>query len=77
MPKQETQLTQYQKDLLERRKQALLELIEEMTESLPAMVKLMWNQYRSLVLSSLDQLTFEQTEEILEKAQEIIDGLRG
>ena len=70
-------LTQSQSELLERRKTAILNLIQEMSQSLPPMVQLMIKQYHTTVAQSLDKLTFEQTEELIEKAQEIIDDIRG
>ena len=66
-----------QEVILERRKQAILTLIEEMTKGLPPMVGLMLTQYRSMVCQFVDRLTFEQTEELIDKVQHIIDDLRG
>ena len=66
-----------QEVILERRKQAILNLIEEMTKGLPPMVGLMLTQYRSMVCQFVDSLTFEQTEELIDKVQHNIDDLRG
>ena len=74
------QLQQFQmneSELLEMRKTAILEIIEEMTKNLPPMVQTMLGMYRSTVSQFVDRLTFEQTEELLEKVQEIIDRIRG
>ena len=63
--------------ILERRKQAILNLIDEMSQNLPPMVQMMVRNYRSMVSQSVDALTYEQTEELINKVQGIIDDLRG
>lgn len=64
-------------ELLEKRKKAIVELIEEMTKSLPPMVQTMLIMYRSTVFQFVDALSFEQTEDLIEKVQDIIDRIRG
>ena len=66
-----------QTEILRRRKQAILKLIEEMTDSLPQMAKVMLSTYRGLVTQFVDCLTFEQSEELINRVQNIIDELRG
>lgn len=63
--------------VLERRKTAILALIDEMSLQLPPMVQLMVKTYRSTVSQFVDNLTFEQSEMVIDKVQEILDGLRG
>lgn len=64
-------------ELLEKRKKAILELIEEMIKNLPPMVQTMLMMYRSTVYQFVDTLTLEQTDELIDKVQEIIDRIRG
>ena len=64
-------------EILNRRKKAILNLIEEMTKELPPMVGLMLTQYRSMVCQFVDRLTYEQTENLIQKVQDIVDDLRG
>ena len=74
----QTQITESEKsELLERRKTAILNLITELTETLPPMVGMMIKTYSSMVHQLLDGLSFEQTEELITKAQKIIDDIRG
>lgn len=63
--------------VLERRKRAILALIDEMSLQLPPMVQLMVKTYRSTVSQFVDNLTYEQSEMVIDKVQEILDGLRG
>lgn len=64
-------------ELLEKRKKAILELIEEMSKNLPPMVQTMLMMYRSTVSQFVDTLTLEQTDELIDKVQEILDRIRG
>ena len=64
-------------EILERRKQAILNLIEEMIKNLPPMVQIMVTQYRSTVCQFVDKLTYEQTEELIGKVENVLDELRG
>ena len=64
-------------ELLEKRKTAILNLIEQMSENLPPVVKIMVNQYHSMVCQFVDKLTLEQTDELIEKVEGILDDLRG
>ena len=74
----QTQITETEKaELLERRKAAILNLITEITGTLPLTIQLMIKTYHSMVYQLLDGLTYEQTEELIEKAQRIIDDIRG
>ena len=69
--------TMTKSELLDKRKTAIKELIEEMSKNLPPMVQTMLTMYRSMVFQFVDSLSFEQTEELLVKVQEIIDRIRG
>lgn len=64
-------------EILSKRKQAILNLIEEMTKNLPPMVQIMVTQYRSTVCQFVDKLTYEQTEELIGKVENVLDELRG
>ena len=71
-------LTQEDRDLiLARRKDAILDLISEMTKSLPPMVQMIVNQYHSMVSQFVDRITYEQSEELIDRVQAIIDDIRG
>ena len=77
MIEQETQLTQTcETEKLSHRKNAIMELLEEMSASLPPMVMVMFNANRGLVYQFVDAMTLEQTDELLDKAQAIIDKIR-
>ena len=71
------QETLSQDEILEKRKQAIKNLLEEMTDSLPVMAQSMLMMYRSTVYQFIDKITFEQTEELLNKIQSVIDDIRG
>ena len=71
------QETLSQDEILEKRKQAIKNLLEEMTDSLPVMAQSMLMMYRSTVYLFIDKITYEQTEELLNKIQSVIDGIRG
>ena len=71
------QETLSQDEILEKRKQAIKNLLEEMTDSLPVMVQSMLMMYRSTVYRFIDTITYEQTEELLNKIQSVIDDIRG
>ena len=71
------QETLSQEEILEKRKQAIKNLLEEMTDSLPVMAQSMLMMYRSTVYQFIDKITFEQTEELLNKIQTVIDDIRG
>ena len=71
------QETLSQEEILEKRKQAIKNLLEEMTDSLPTMAQSMLMMYRSTVYRFIDKITFEQTEELLNKIQSVIDDIRG
>ena len=71
------QETLSQEEILEKRKQAIKNLLEEMTDSLPVMAQSMLMMYRSTVYQFIDKITFEQTEELLNKIQSVIDDIRG
>ena len=64
-------------EILSKRKRAILNLIEEMTKNLPPMVQIMVTQYRSTVCQFVDKLTYEQTEELICKVENVLDELRG
>ena len=66
-----------QAEILQKRKAAILNLITEMSTSLPPMVQTMVTMYRGTVIQFIDNLTFEQTEEVIAKAQSIINDIRG
>ena len=70
-------LVMNESELLEKRKKAIVELIEEMSKNLPPMVQTMLTMYRSTVSQFVDSLSFEQTEELIDKVQDIIDRIRG
>ena len=72
-----TQETLSQEEILEKRKQAIKNLLEEMTDSLPTMAQSMLMMYRSTVYRFIDTITYEQTEELLNKIQSVIDDIRG
>ena len=71
------QETLSQEEILEKRKQAIKNLLEEMTDSLPVMAQSMLMMYRSTVYQFIDKITYEQTEELLNKIQSVIDEIRG
>ena len=71
------QETLSQDEILEKRKQAIKNLLEEMTDSLPVMAQSMLMMYRSTVYQFIDKITYEQTEELLNKIQSVIDDIRG
>ena len=71
------QETLSQEEILEKRKQAIKNLLEEMTDSLPTMAQSMLMMYRSTVYRFIDKITYEQTEELLNKIQSVIDDIRG
>ena len=71
------QETLSQGEILEKRKQAIKNLLEEMTDSLPVMAQSMLMMYRSTVYRFIDKITYEQTEELLNKIQTVIDDIRG
>ena len=71
------QETLSQEEILEKRKQAIKNLLEEMTDSLPIMAQSMLLMYRSTVYQFIDKITYEQTEELLNKIQSVIDNIRG
>ena len=64
-------------EILSKRKRAILNLIEEMIKNLPPMVQIMVTQYRSTVCQFVDKLTYEQTEELIGKVENVLDELRG
>ena len=71
-------LTEEQKaEILSRRKQAIMSLLDEMKGTLPAMAQSMLTMYRSTVFQFVDGFTYEQTEEMIDRVQSIIDGIRG
>ena len=72
-----TQETLSQEEILEKRKQAIKNLLEEMTDSLPVMAQSMLMMYHSTVYRFIDTITYEQTEELLNKIQSVIDDIRG
>ena len=63
-------------EILDRRKTAIMELIENMTDSLPIMAQNIVRMNLTTVRRYVEGLTYEQTEEIVEKAQSIIDSIR-
>ena len=71
------QETLSQDEILEKRKQAIKNLLEEMSDSLPVMAQSMLMMYRSTVYLFIDKITYEQTEELLNKIQSVIDNIRG
>ena len=71
------QETLEQGEILEKRKQAIKNLLEEMTDSLPVVAQSMLMMYRSTVYQFIDKITYEQTEELLNKIQSVIDDIRG
>ena len=66
-----------QEEILEKRKQAIKNLLKKMTDSLPVMAQSMLMMYRSTVYRFIDTITYEQTEELLNKIQLVIDDIRG
>ena len=58
---------------LTKQKQALKNLIEEMTNDLPPMLMSLWIVNRSTVFRLLDNLSSEQMNNIVSKAREIVD----
>ena len=66
-----------QSEVLEKRKIAIKNLIMEMVDSLPDMLKMIVRMNLTTVQLLVDDMTFEQTEELLTKAQNIIDEIRG
>ena len=63
--------------LLERRKQKIEHLIDETINSLPVMIQGMVRVYRGTVSQYVDSLTFDQTEELINKVDAIINEIRG
>ena len=59
------------------RKEKIVNLIMEMSRALPTPVRMVLTTYQSSVRHFVDELTDEQIEEILDKAQSIIDEIRG
>ena len=66
-----------QEELLEKRKNAILNLVETMLKGAPLPVQTMYQMNRSMVHHLLDSMTFEQSEEILNQAESIIEEIRG
>ena len=65
-------------ELLERRKQAMLHIIETtIAEIKNPMLTMMIHQYLPMVSRLLDNMTLEQTDEIIDRVQTIIDDIRG
>ena len=60
---------------LTRQKEALRNLIEEMTQNLPPMLMGIWMVNRSTVCQLLDNLTEDQMNAIVTKAREIVDSI--
>ena len=58
---------------LTKQKEALKNLIEEMTNDLPPMLMSMWIVNRSTVFRLLDNLTSEQMDAIVSRAREIVN----
>ena len=56
-----------------RQKEALKNLIEEMTKELPPMLMSIWVINRSTVMQLVDKLTVEQMDAIIAKARSVID----
>ena len=71
------QETLSQEKILEKRKQVIKNLLEEMTDNLPVMAQSMLMMYRSMVYQFIDKITYEQTEELLNKIQSVINEIRG
>ena len=64
-------------EILLGRKYAILKIIDEMTETLPPTVKMLLQMNRSTFQQYIDNMTYEQTEEVLDKVQSVIDEIRG
>ena len=58
------------------RKQRILSLLEAMTADLPPTIKMIVLANRGSAVRLLDEMTEEQIDEILDKAQDIIAALR-
>lgn len=78
MSEQDNTLTLISKEeMLDRRKNAVMNLITEMTETMPPMAQVMIRANLGTVHQFVDNLTWEQTEEILDRVQNVLDTLRG
>ena len=58
---------------LQKQKEALRNLVEEMTNDLPPMLAGIWMVNRSTVYQLLDNLSSEQMDAIVSRAREIVD----
>ena len=58
---------------LQRQKEALRNLVEEMTNDLPPMLMSIWIVNRTTVFRLLDNLTADQMDAIVSKARDIVD----
>ena len=58
---------------LEKQKQKLQSLIEEMTNDLPPMLMSLWVVNRSQIYRLVDNITADQMDAIITKAREIVD----
>ena len=58
---------------LQKQKEALKNLVEEMTNDLPPMLAGIWMVNRSMVYQLLDNLTSEQMDAIVSRAREIVN----
>ena len=75
---QKLNLTENEKEVIRlQRIENILNLIQSITETLPPMVKMMVMTYQSTVRQSLTNLTYEQTELVIEKAEDFIKILKG
>lgn len=63
--------------LLEKRVTGIKTLIKDTIDSLPLPVQTMYMMYHGTVNHLLDNMTFEQTELIIEKVQSVLDGIKG
>ena len=64
--------TQYLKPNSQTKRERLLIVIEEMSEMLPPVVKMLLVSQRNLVQSLLDQMDDEKIDEVLQKVRETI-----
>ena len=63
--------------LLESRIMGIKNLIKETVDSLPLPIQTMYMMYHGTVNHLLENLTFEQTEQLIEKVQSVLDSLKG
>ena len=75
--KQEQTFLMTKEEILEKRKAAIKNLVETMLGTMPVMMQSLVRMNISSVYLFVDNLTYEQTEDLINQAEEIIGQLRG